>query len=110
MAAAWGSALSMIGARRGGFLGGLLATFGATIALRAAMGRHDFAHGATLAGRAAERARLAREGHRVSRVGRVVSRQRCAVVDADRGDAAPAITASAVFRLRSRCWRRPPDR
>jgi len=43
MAAAWGSALSMIGARRGGFMGGLLATFGATIAVRAAMGRHDFA-------------------------------------------------------------------
>ena len=43
MAAAWGSALTMIGARRGGFAGGLLATLGATIAVRAAMGRHDFA-------------------------------------------------------------------
>ena len=43
MAAAWGSALSMIGARRGGFAGGLLATLGAVIAVRAAMGRHDFA-------------------------------------------------------------------
>src|SRR4051795_10861701 len=42
-AAAWGSALTMLGARRGGFAGGLLATLGATIAVRAAMGRHDFA-------------------------------------------------------------------
>jgi uncharacterized membrane protein len=41
MAAAWGSALTMIGARRGGFGGGLLATLGATVAIRAAMGRHD---------------------------------------------------------------------
>jgi uncharacterized membrane protein len=43
IAAAWGSALTMVGARRGGFIGGLIATFGATIAVRAAMGRHDFA-------------------------------------------------------------------
>ncbi len=43
MAAAWGSALTMLGARRGGFIGGLVATVGATIAVRAAMGRHDFA-------------------------------------------------------------------
>jgi hypothetical protein len=43
MAAAWGSALTMIGARRGGFGGGLLATLGAVVAVRAAMGRHDFA-------------------------------------------------------------------
>jgi uncharacterized membrane protein len=42
MTAAWGSALTMIGARRGGFGGGLLATLGATLAVRAAMGRHDF--------------------------------------------------------------------
>jgi uncharacterized membrane protein len=41
MTAAWGSALTMIGARRGGFSGGLLATLGATLAVRAAMGRHD---------------------------------------------------------------------
>ena len=40
--AAWGTALSMIGARRGGFTGGLLATLGATLAVRAAMGRHDY--------------------------------------------------------------------
>ena len=39
--AAWGSALTMVGARRGGFGGGLLATFGAVLAVRAAMGRHD---------------------------------------------------------------------
>ncbi len=40
--AAWGSALTMVGARRGGFGGGLLATFGALLVVRAAMGRHDF--------------------------------------------------------------------
>jgi hypothetical protein len=42
LAAAWGSALTMIGARRGGFGGGLLATLGAAIAVRAAMGHHDY--------------------------------------------------------------------
>src|SRR3954462_6221278 len=42
MTAAWGSALTMVGARRGGFAGGLLATLGATLAGRAAMGRHDY--------------------------------------------------------------------
>ena len=31
----------MVGARRGGFGGGLLATLGAVVAVRAAMGRHD---------------------------------------------------------------------
>jgi len=41
-AAAWGSGLAMIGARRGGFGGGLLATLGAVLTVRAAMGRHDF--------------------------------------------------------------------
>jgi uncharacterized membrane protein len=41
MTAAWGSALTMVGARRGGFGGGLLATLGAVLAVRAAMGRHD---------------------------------------------------------------------
>ena len=40
--AAWGSALVAIGARRGGFFGGLVATLGATAAVRAAMGRHDY--------------------------------------------------------------------
>ena len=43
MTAAWGSALAMIGGRRGGFTGGLLATAGAVLAVRAAMGRHDYA-------------------------------------------------------------------
>ena len=42
MTAAWASALTMLGARRGGFIGGLLATLGGTIAVRAAMGRHDY--------------------------------------------------------------------
>jgi hypothetical protein len=41
-AALWGSALTMMGARRGGFSGGLLATAGVALAVRAAMGRHDF--------------------------------------------------------------------
>ena len=42
LTAAWASALTMVGARRGGFAGGLLATIGATLAVRAAMGRHDY--------------------------------------------------------------------
>lgn len=42
LAAAWGSVLAMVGARRGGFMGGLLATLGTVITVRAAMGRHDF--------------------------------------------------------------------
>jgi hypothetical protein len=42
IAAGWGTAMAMIGARRGGFGGGLLATLGATIAVRAAMGHHDY--------------------------------------------------------------------
>ena len=33
LAAAWGSALTMVGARRGGLSGGLLAIAGATIAI-----------------------------------------------------------------------------
>jgi hypothetical protein len=41
LAALWGSALIAVGARRGGFGGGLLATVGSTIAIRAAMGRRD---------------------------------------------------------------------
>ena len=39
--AAWGSALAMIGARRGGFSGGMAAMVGSALAIRAAMGRHD---------------------------------------------------------------------
>jgi hypothetical protein len=39
--AAWGSALAILGARRGGFFGGLLAMAGATLTVRAAMGRRD---------------------------------------------------------------------
>ena len=39
--ATWGSALAMVGVRRGGFAGGLTAIFGGTLAVRAAMGRHD---------------------------------------------------------------------
>lgn len=41
-AAAWGTALAMVGARRGGFGGGLLAAIGSVLTVRAAMGRHDF--------------------------------------------------------------------
>lgn len=43
VAAAWGSALAILGGRRGGFGGGLIATAGAVLAVRAAMGRHDLA-------------------------------------------------------------------
>lgn len=39
--AAWGSALAILGGRRGGFSGGLMATAGAVLAVRAAMGHHD---------------------------------------------------------------------
>jgi len=42
LTAAWGSAVAVIGGRRGGFVGGLLATLGSTVAVRAAMGRRDF--------------------------------------------------------------------
>ena len=41
LAAAWGSALTIFGARRGGFSGGLLAMLGSALAIRAAMGRRD---------------------------------------------------------------------
>lgn len=41
MAAACGSTLTMIGARRGGFTGGVLAMIGTTLAVRAALGRRD---------------------------------------------------------------------
>ena len=41
MTAAWGSGLAILGGRRGGFTGGLMATAGAVLAVRAAMGRHD---------------------------------------------------------------------
>jgi uncharacterized membrane protein len=41
IAAALGSAMVMLGARRGGFGGGLVATFGAALAVRAALGRRD---------------------------------------------------------------------
>ena len=43
IAAAWGSGLAILGGRRGGFAGGLLATAGAVLAVRAAMGHHDVA-------------------------------------------------------------------
>jgi len=42
LTAGWGSVLAMLGARRGGVAGGLLATVGATLAVRAAMGHHDY--------------------------------------------------------------------
>jgi hypothetical protein len=41
IAAAAGSALAMVGARRGGLAGGLAAALGASLAVRAAMGKHD---------------------------------------------------------------------
>ena len=39
--AAWGSFLTLVGARRGGFLGGLIAMSGVFVTVRAAMGRRD---------------------------------------------------------------------
>jgi hypothetical protein len=39
--AAFGSALVMSGARKGGFSGGVVAMLGSVLAIRAAMGRHD---------------------------------------------------------------------
>jgi len=41
LAAGSGSLLTLLGARRGGFGGRLLALAGTTLAVRAAMGRHD---------------------------------------------------------------------
>ena len=41
LTAAWGCALTMLGARRRGLSGGLLATLGSVVAVRAAMGRRD---------------------------------------------------------------------
>ena len=41
MAVACGAALTMFGARRGGFSGGLLATAGTALGVRAMMGRRD---------------------------------------------------------------------
>jgi hypothetical protein len=41
LAAAIGSALTIVGARAGGFRGGLLATLGSTLAIRAAIGKRD---------------------------------------------------------------------
>lgn len=43
MTATWASVLAMVGARRGGFTGGLLAMAGLVLTVRAAMGRRDFA-------------------------------------------------------------------
>jgi uncharacterized membrane protein len=43
MTGAWGVALAISGARRGGFTGGLTATAGAVLTVRAAMGYHDLA-------------------------------------------------------------------
>ena len=40
--ATWASVLGMLGARRGGFFGGLLAMTGLVLTVRAAMGRRDF--------------------------------------------------------------------
>ena len=102
MTAAWGGALAVIGAGRRGFLGGLLATFGATIALRAAMGRHDFAMA-----RHWLDTRLNERGWRAKDIVSGASdesfpRQRCAVVDADRGT-----QAGARLRVAASVWPRP---
>jgi uncharacterized membrane protein len=41
IAAGLASAMAMLGARRGNFVGGLIATLGGVLAVRAAMGRRD---------------------------------------------------------------------
>lgn len=41
LAAGSGAVMTMMGARRGGVAGGLMAAAGAALAIRAAMGRHD---------------------------------------------------------------------
>lgn len=41
VAVAGGSGLAMLGARRSGFSGGMMAMLGSVLAVRAAMGRHD---------------------------------------------------------------------
>ena len=69
IAAAWGSALAVLGARRGGFGGGLLAVLGSTVAVRAAMGRRDLQRRAPLARQPAGRERLARQGRRQRELG-----------------------------------------
>lgn len=45
IAASLGSALAVLGGRRGGVSGGLMATAGAVLAVRAATGHHDLAMG-----------------------------------------------------------------
>jgi uncharacterized membrane protein len=55
MTAAWGSALGVLGARRGGFLGGILAMLGATVAVRAAMGHRDYQYARDCVDRAMSR-------------------------------------------------------
>ena len=42
LTAAWASVLGLIGARRGGFSGGVMAMAGLVVTIRAAMGRRDF--------------------------------------------------------------------
>lgn len=42
MTALWGSGLVLLGSRRRGFGGGLMATLGSIVTARAAMGYHDF--------------------------------------------------------------------
>ena len=64
MAVACGAALTMFGARRGGFIGGLLATAGTALGIRAMMGRRDMGDRPRLDRSAAEGQRLAAEGHR----------------------------------------------
>jgi hypothetical protein len=41
LTAAMGSGLTVLGTRRGGFSGGMIAMLGCALAIRAAMGRHD---------------------------------------------------------------------
>ena len=81
LAAAWGSALVMVGARRGGFGGGLMAMLGTTLTIRAAMGRHDLHVARRWLDRTLADRGYSRQGRRVGRVGGVVPGKRFAGVD-----------------------------
>ena len=84
MTAAWASVLAMLGARRGGFFGGLLAMTGSVLTVRAAMGRRDFSTARDWVDRSLRERGWRDKDVVVGHLGRVVPGQRLAVVDADR--------------------------
>ena len=114
--AAWGSALVMVGARRGGFAGGLVAMLGRTLAVRAAMGRHDLHVARRWVDRTLDRRGWLREGCRLRRVRGVVPGERLAVLDGRLRRHAAAIARQSerhqrdVPEARSRWIRAQPGR